>query len=68
MLGQELRAVRERRGLSIRETARRAGISSEAISDIERGLRYPTLRSLEALAHVLDLCIEIGPDETIVKD
>ena len=67
MLGRELCLVREQRGLSIRELASRAGVSHEAISAIERGIRYPSLQTLEALAPALDINIIIGPDETIVE-
>jgi transcriptional regulator with XRE-family HTH domain len=67
MLGDELRQVRERRGLSAREVARQAGISVETLSAWERGRRYPSLQSLEALAPVLRIRVVIGPDETFVE-
>lgn len=40
---ETLRRLREARGLSQRELARRAGVTAATISDIERGRRQPTL-------------------------
>lgn len=67
MLGAELRRARERAGLGVRELATLAGLSPEAVSAIERGRRYPSLQTLEALAHALNIRIVIGPDETIIE-
>jgi transcriptional regulator with XRE-family HTH domain len=67
MLGRELCDARERRGLSIRELSAGSGVSREAISAIERGDRYPSLQTLEALAHALNISVIIGPDETVVE-
>jgi transcriptional regulator with XRE-family HTH domain len=67
MLGAELRQAREKRGLSVRELARAAGLSAEAVSAIERGQRYPSLRTLECLAAALQITIVIGPEETILE-
>jgi transcriptional regulator with XRE-family HTH domain len=67
MLGQELRVIRERRGLTVRTAAGLASISAEALSALERGDRYPSLRTLESLAEVLRIRIVIGPDETVVE-
>lgn len=49
-LGLELAAMRARRGLSIRELARRTEVSATAISEIERGVRDPVLSTIERLA------------------
>lgn len=67
MLGDDLRRVREAAVLGVRELAGRAGLSPEAISSIERGRRYPSLQTLEALANALNIRIIVGPDETIVE-
>lgn len=67
MLGEELSLIRERRGLSIRDLSAESGVSREAISAIERGVRYPSLQTLEALAHVLNISIIIGPSETVIE-
>jgi transcriptional regulator with XRE-family HTH domain len=52
-LGPRLRQVRERRGLSVRELARRLNCSASLISQIERGLSAPSVGMLYALASEL---------------
>jgi DNA-binding XRE family transcriptional regulator/mannose-6-phosphate isomerase-like protein (cupin superfamily) len=49
-LGPRLRRVREDRGLSVRELARRISCSPSLISQIERGLSAPSVGMLYALA------------------
>ncbi|HEV2450999.1 MAG TPA: XRE family transcriptional regulator [Streptosporangiaceae bacterium] len=49
-LGPRLRQVREQRGLSARELARRIECSPSLISQIERGLSAPSVGMLYALA------------------
>jgi transcriptional regulator with XRE-family HTH domain len=49
-LGPRLRQVREQRGLSARELARRTQCSPSLISQIERGLSAPSVGMLYALA------------------
>lgn len=51
----------------MRELASLADVSPEAVSAVERGDRYPSLPTLEALAGVLQVWILIGPDETIIN-
>jgi transcriptional regulator with XRE-family HTH domain len=48
-----LARIREAAGLSQRQLASRAGLSQQAVSLLERGLRDPTLGTLRALAAVL---------------
>lgn len=67
MLGRELCLIRERRGLSIREMSVESGVSREAISAIERGDRYPSLQTLEALVRVLNVTVVVGPAETVIE-
>jgi transcriptional regulator with XRE-family HTH domain len=52
-LGPRLRRVREDRGLSVRELARRISCSPSLISQIERGLSAPSVGVLYALASEL---------------
>jgi DNA-binding XRE family transcriptional regulator/mannose-6-phosphate isomerase-like protein (cupin superfamily) len=52
-LGPRLRMVREARGLSARELARRISCSPSLISQIERGLSAPSVGMLYALASEL---------------
>ena len=54
-LGREMRMLRKSRGLSLEELAARAGVSPGLISQIERGLTSPSIRSLRSLAKSLDV-------------
>lgn len=67
MLGDELRAIREGLGLSLRDVASKSGIGHSSLVAIEGGGRYPSLRTLEALAEALGINIVIGPTETIIE-
>lgn len=49
-LGPRLREVREQRGLSVRELARRVGCSASLISQIERGVSAPSSGMIYLLA------------------
>jgi len=53
VLGQRLRALRARRGETLTETADRAGISPQYLSEIERGLKDPSSEVLAAVAGAL---------------
>jgi transcriptional regulator with XRE-family HTH domain len=55
MDGSRLRAVRESKGLTVTETAKRAGIAPAHLSRVERGRRGLSVESLARLAGVLDL-------------
>lgn len=50
-----LRAIREARGLTLTEAARRAGIDPGHLSRVERGKAGLSLDALARLARVLDL-------------
>ena len=70
-VGRRVRAVRARRGLSLRALAERSGLSVNTISLIERGENSPTVASLHLLAKALDCPIteffrEATDDSTIV--
>ncbi|GAB3290823.1 helix-turn-helix domain-containing protein [Parasphingorhabdus pacifica] len=54
-VGENLRTTRERRCLSLSETARRAELGKGTLSELESGRRNPTLETLYALATVLDV-------------
>ncbi|MFF7021957.1 helix-turn-helix domain-containing protein [Streptomyces klenkii] len=51
--GPALRAARERTGLGLRETARRAGVSAGYLANLEAGRRSPSTAALSALTDVL---------------
>ena len=65
-LGTALRATREARGLSLREAARRVGVSPSFVSQVETGKANPSVGTLYALVGVLgttldELMGEAGP-------
>ncbi len=54
-LGRNLRHLREAKGLSQEAFAHDAGIHRTYVSDIERGVRNPTITIAEKLAVALDV-------------
>ena len=54
-IGSSLRAQRERLGLTLREVARRIGVSASLISQIERDKVNPSVSTLYALVRELGL-------------
>ncbi|NLB53910.1 MAG: helix-turn-helix transcriptional regulator [Syntrophomonadaceae bacterium] len=54
-VGSRLRFYREERGLSINELGRQAGLSAAHLSEIERSLATPSLKTLEKISQVLDV-------------
>ncbi len=57
LLGAELRRVRHDRGETLTETARRAGISPQYLSEMERGLKEPSSEMIAAVAGALDVTL-----------
>lgn len=55
LVGERLRAARHERGLSLASLAAAAGVGKGSLSEIENGVRNPTLSSLYALANALDV-------------
>lgn len=55
LLGKNVRREREARGLSQEELAFRAGMKRPYLSDLERGVRNPSVRALGRLAEALDI-------------
>lgn len=53
-LGERLRESRQERGETLSETAERAGISPQYLSEIERGLKEPSSEMIAAVAGALD--------------
>jgi transcriptional regulator with XRE-family HTH domain len=62
-VGQAIKDRREHLGLSLRGLAMRSGVSSSMISNVERGAKSPTIATLSALAHALDV-----PVSTLVQN
>ena len=50
VLGRRLRALRQESGEKLVDTARRAGISPQYLSEIERGLKEPSSEMIAAIA------------------
>jgi transcriptional regulator with XRE-family HTH domain len=57
-LGQRLRELRDKADLSLRELAKRIGVSSAFLSDIELGRRFPSEVILGKLASALNVPLE----------
>jgi transcriptional regulator with XRE-family HTH domain len=57
-VGPRLRERREERGLSLRELARRLGISPSAVSQIETGKSQPSVSTLYAIVTELDMSLD----------
>ncbi|MBO9330635.1 hypothetical protein A6B37_03095 [Achromobacter sp. HZ01] len=54
-LGERLRAARLQQGLKLKDVAERADMSIALISQVERGLSSPSMRSLRAICHALGI-------------
>jgi len=54
LLGDQLRDIRQGRGQTLTETARRAGVSPQYLSEMERGLKEPSSEMIAAVAGALD--------------
>ena len=69
-LGLKMRQIRKVRGLSLQSVARKAGVSIGLVSQIERGLTSPSIRSLRQLGAALDIPVErfFGDGEEAVVD
>ncbi|MBB3728847.1 helix-turn-helix domain-containing protein [Nonomuraea dietziae] len=68
-VGARLRRMREERGLSLSELARRAGVGKATLSGVETGVRNPTLDTLWAITAQLGVPIAaiLGtPAESVV--
>jgi transcriptional regulator with XRE-family HTH domain len=57
-LGQRLRAARARRGMTLRELARRIGISPSLVSQIETGKAQPSVKTLYAITTELGVSLD----------
>ncbi len=56
--GEKIRSVRERRSLTLKEVADRAGVSESLVSQIERNRVSPAIDTLLALADAVDIDLE----------
>jgi len=57
-VGNRIREIRKRQGRSIPNIAKAAGLSNGLISQIERGLTSPSIRSMRQIADALDVSVQ----------
>jgi transcriptional regulator with XRE-family HTH domain len=67
VLGQRLRALRQDHAETLSETAARAGVSPQYLSEIERGRKEPSSEMIAALAGALGTTL-IGLTEQVADD
>jgi transcriptional regulator with XRE-family HTH domain len=58
MLGQRLRAERERQSIGLRTLAKRVGVSASLISQVERGKVMPSVGTLYSIVRELSLSMD----------
>lgn len=56
-LGEQLRRLRHDRGETLGETAHRAGVSPQYLSEMERGRKEPSSEMIAAVAGALDVTL-----------
>ena len=56
-IGQHLRALRTREGITIEELGARTGLSQAMLSRIENGAASPSLKTLKTLARVFSVSV-----------
>ncbi len=64
IFGRNVRRVREARGLTQEDLEGMTGLRRSYISDLERGVRNPTIRALARIAEAL----QIAPGELLRTD
>jgi transcriptional regulator with XRE-family HTH domain len=57
-VGERIRDVRSRRGLSVRQLAREVGVSASLVSQIENGRSRPSVSTLYAITQALGVSVE----------
>ena len=67
VLGQRLRALRQDQAETLSQTAARAGVSPQYLSEIERGRKEPSSEMIAALAGALGTTL-IGLTEQVADD
>jgi len=72
LVGERIRTQRRRRRVTLSRLAEATGLSPSAISQVERGLVDPSLRTLRAIAKALDvpvfsLLIEVPSPHILVR-
>src|SRR5690554_7993008 len=68
LVGDRIRAARKAKGMSVRELARRIGVSASHVSQVERGIGAFSVPALYAVARELDVSMHSlldPPDEQV---
>lgn len=55
MLSKNIRTIRKQKGLTIKDVAKIVGVSEQAISQYERGIREPNLSTIDKIAEALEV-------------
>ena len=58
IVGERIRVARESSGISVRELARRIGVSPSHVSNVERGLASFSVRALYSVVSHLDISMD----------
>lgn len=58
LLGESVRAARQRAGIGLRELGRRIGVTPGFMSQLENGIAGPSVATLYAIARALDVSID----------
>ena len=58
IVGERIRIARESSGISVRELARRIGVSPSHVSNVERGLASFSVRALYSVVSHLDISMD----------
>ena len=61
-VGQRLKELREEKGMTVKETAEKAGIRPSTLTAIEEGRYNPGIRQITYIAHALGAHVEIVAD------
>ena len=62
-VGQRLKELREAKGMTVKETAEKAGIKAPTLTAIENGYYNVGIRQITDIAHALGAHIEIVKNE-----
>jgi transcriptional regulator with XRE-family HTH domain len=57
LAGEQLRRERQARGERLADVAERAGLSTQYLSEVERGLKDPSSEMLQAITGALELTV-----------
>jgi transcriptional regulator with XRE-family HTH domain/quercetin dioxygenase-like cupin family protein len=67
-IGEKLRAIRQERGMSLRELANKAEMSASMLSQIETGKTFPSVRSIYNIAAALAVSVDYFFPEQVGND